>query len=122
MLAYREDSDPGAYQRLVDRLLDSPRYGEHWGRHWLDAVGYADSEGQVSADAPRPNAWRYRDYVVRSLNTDKPYNQFLLEQIAGDELLDYKKSGPLTFEEREKLVATGFLRMGPDGTYSPDFS
>ena len=118
VLAYREDGGPAAYKRLVDRLLDSPGYGEHWGRHWLDAVGYADSEGQVSADAARPNAWRYRDYVVRSLNTDKPYDQFLLEQIAGDELFDYRESNPLTFEQREKLVATGFLRMGPDGTYS----
>ena len=118
VLAYREDTVTGAYQRLVDRLLDSPGYGEHWGRHWLDAVGYADSEGQVSADAPRPNAWRYRDYVVRSLNADKPYDQFLLEQIAGDELFDYKKSNPLTSEQLERLVATAFLRMGPDGTYS----
>ena len=118
VLAYREDTVPGAYQRLIDRLLDSPGYGEHWGRHWLDAVGYADSEGQVSADAPRPNAWRYRDYVVRSLNADKPYDQFLLEQIAGDELFDYKKSNPLTSEQLERLVATAFLRMGPDGTYS----
>ncbi len=118
VLAYRENSGSGAYERLIDRLLDSPGYGEHWGRHWLDAVGYADSEGQVSADALRPNAWRYRDYVIRSLNADKPYNQFLLEQIAGDELFDYGRSSPLTSEEREKLVATGFLRMGPDGTYS----
>ena len=118
VLAYQKARDPGAYQRLVDRLLDSPGYGEHWGRHWLDAVGYSDSEGQVSADAARPNAWRYRDYVIRSINTDKPYDQFLLEQIAGDELFDYKERSPLTFEEREKLVATGFLRMGPDGTYS----
>ena len=118
VVAYREDNGSGAYERLIDRLLDSPGYGEHWGRHWLDAVGYADSEGQVSADAHRPNAWRYRDYVVRSLNADKPYDQFLLEQIAGDELFDYRKSTSLKSEEREKLVATGFLRMGPDGTYS----
>ena len=115
---YQADTSPKAYQRLVDRLLESPRYGEHWGRRWLDAAGYSDSEGQVSADAPRPYAWRYRDYVIRSLNADKPYDQFLVEQIAGDELFDYEAEKQLTPEQREKLVATGFLRMGPDGTYS----
>ena len=116
--AYRADAIPKAYERLVDRLLESPRYGEHWGRRWLDAAGYSDSEGQVSADAPRPYAWRYRDYVIRSFNADKPYDRFLVEQIAGDELFDYKAAKQFTPEQREKLVATGFLRMGPDGTYS----
>ena len=116
--AYRADTTPKAYERLVDRLLVSPRYGEHWGRRWLDAAGYSDSEGQVSADAPRPYAWRYRDYVIRSFNADKPYDRFLVEQIAGDELFDYKAAKQFTPEQREKLVATGFLRMGPDGTYS----
>ncbi len=116
--AYQADTSPKAYQRLVDRLLESPHYGEHWGRRWLDAAGYSDSEGQVSADAPRPYAWRYRDYVIRSFNADKPYDRFLVEQIAGDELFDYKAAKQFTPEQREKLVATGFLRMGPDGTYS----
>ena len=116
--AYQADTSPKAYERLIDRLLELPHYGEHWGRRWLDAAGYSDSEGQVSADAPRPYAWRYRDYVIRSLNADKPYDQFLTEQIAGDELFDYKAAKQLTPEQREKLVATGFLRMGPDGTYS----
>ena len=116
--AYRADADPKAYERLVDRLLQSPRYGEHWGRRWLDAAGYSDSEGQVSADAPRPYAWRYRDYVIRSFNADKPYDRFLVEQIAGDELFDYKAAKQFTPEQRENLVATEFLRMGPDGTYS----
>ena len=116
--AYQADTSPKAYERLIDRLLESPQYGEHWGRRWLDAAGYSDSEGQVSADAPRPYAWRYRDYVIRSLNADKPYDQFITEQIAGDELFDYKAAKELTPEQREKLVATGFLRMGPDGTYS----
>ena len=109
---------PEAYEKLVDELLESPGYGEHWGRRWLDAAGYSDSEGQVSADAVRPNAWRYRDYVIRSLNADKPYYRFLLEQIAGDELFDYKAAKDLTSEQRDLLVATGFMRMGPDGTYS----
>ena len=117
--AYLADTDPRAYESLVDRLLESPRYGEHWGRRWLDAAGYADSEGQADADAIRPHAWRYRDWVIRALNADKPYDQFLTEQIAGDELLDYKaKTLPLAPKDRELLVATGFLRMGPDGTYS----
>ena len=69
---------------MIDRLLASPRYGERWGRYWLDAAGYADSEGgKMTSDDPRPLAWRYRDYVIQSLNADKPYDRFLLEQIAG---------------------------------------
>lgn len=112
------EGTPEAYEKLVDDLLDSPGYGEHWGRRWLDAAGYSDSEGQVSADAIRPNAWRYRDYVIRSLNADKPYDRFLQEQIAGDELFDYKAAKELSPEQRDLLVATGFMRMGPDGTYS----
>ena len=112
------DGAPQSYEKLVDDLLDSSGYGEHWGRRWLDAAGYSDSEGQVSADAIRPNAWRYRDYVIRSLNADKPYDRFLLEQIAGDELFDYRAAKDLTPGQRELLVATGFMRMGPDGTYS----
>ena len=100
---FLEDNSPGAYVKLVDRLLESPHYGEQWGRHWLDVVRYADSDG-FSNDYKRPNAWRYRDYVIRSLNDDKPYNQFVLEQIAGDEL---------DAENSENLIASGFLRMGP---------
>ncbi len=97
------DRRSDAYQRLVDRLLASPRYGEQWGRHWLDVVRYADSSGFAN-DFLRPNAWRYRDYVIRSFNSDKPYDQFVLEQIAGDEL------NP---DSSEHKVAVGFLRMGP---------
>ncbi|MCY3759601.1 MAG: DUF1549 domain-containing protein, partial [Acidobacteria bacterium] len=81
--SYLADSDPRAYESLVDRLLDSAHYGERWARYWLDAVGYADSEGGVSSDEIRPHAFRYRDYVIRSLNADKPYDRFLIEQIAG---------------------------------------
>ncbi len=104
----------------MDRLLESPRYGERWARYWLDAVGYADSEGGVSSDTIRPHAFRYRDYVIRSLNADKPYDQFLIEQIAGDELFDYKALERYSPDQLDRLVATGFLRMGPDSTYSTE--
>src|SRR5262249_27775424 len=87
--AFLKDASPDAYEKQSDRLLQSPRYGERWGRHWLDIAGYADSEGVLAADVLRPNAWRYRDYVVRAFNSDKPYNTFLMEQLAGDELADY---------------------------------
>ncbi|MEP7364577.1 MAG: PSD1 and planctomycete cytochrome C domain-containing protein [Acidobacteriota bacterium] len=101
--AFLKDKSPDAYPRLVERLLASPRYGERWGRHWLDVVRYADSGG-YSNDFERPNAWRYRDYVIRAFNQDKPYNQFIREQIAGDEI------DPTN---GELLIATGFLRSGP---------
>ena len=97
------DTERGAWERLIGRLLDSPHYGERWGRHWLDVARYADSTG-FEQDYRRPNAWRYRDYVIDAFNRDKPYNQFLREQIAGDEL-DH-----VTDETR---IATGFLRAGP---------
>lgn len=117
--AYLADESDSSYEGLVDRLLESPQYGEHWGKRWLDAAGYADSEGQVDYDAVRPHAWRYRDWVIRALNADKPYDEFLTEQIAGDELFNYKEEPlPLKPEFSDKLVATGFMRMGPDGTYS----
>jgi hypothetical protein len=107
-----------AYRKLIDQLLASPRYGERWGRFWLDLAGYADSEGKREQDLFRPNAWRYRDYVIRSLNSDKPYNRFLLEQIAGDELADYEHAPEITPEIYDSLVATGFLRMAPDATWA----
>ena len=113
---FLDDDRPGAYERLVDRLLASPRYGERWGRYWLDLAGYADSEGKRNADTVRPWAWRYRDYVIRSFNVDKPYNDFLFEQIAGDEMVDYESGKAVDEATLEKLVATGFLRMAPDGT------
>ena len=116
--AFLEDDDPQAYEKLIDRLLASPHYGERWGRYWLDLAGYADSEGKRSADPIRPHAWRYRDYVIRSLNEDKPYNRFLIEQIAGDELVDYTNADKVTPEIMTNLIATGFLRMTPDGTGS----
>jgi hypothetical protein len=106
------------YAEMIDHLLDSPRYGERWGRYWLDLAGYADSEGGTSADPVRKVAWKYRDYVINSFNRDKPYNQFLLEQIAGDELVDVERAPKVTDAMVEKLVATGFLRMGMDQTGS----
>ncbi len=109
------DSSAGAYERLVDRLLDSPRFGERWARHWLDAAGYADSNGGPESDSDRPWAWRYRDYVIRSLNADKPFDRFITEQLAGDELVapPYEQ---LDDAGLDRLIATGFLRMAPDPT------
>jgi len=112
------DPDPSAYEKLIDRLLDSPRYGERWGNFWLDLAGYADSEGKREQDLPRPHAWRYRDYVIAAFNNDKPYDRFLTEQIAGDELDDYEHAKVITAEMQDKLVATGFLRMVPDATWA----
>jgi hypothetical protein len=116
--AFLSDRDPDAYEKVVERLLASPRHGERWARHWLDVAGYADSEGKREQDLPRPSAYRYRDYVIRSLNNDKPYDRFLLEQIAGDELQDYERSPEITEEIYQNLVATGFLRMAPDPTWA----
>lgn len=116
--AFVSDDDPKAYEKLIDRLLDSPRYGERWGRYWLDLAGYSDSEGKREQDLPRPHAWRYRDYVIRSFNSDKPYNRFLLEQIAGDDLSDYENASLISAEMSDNLVATGFLRMVPDPTWA----
>ena len=103
MQAFLDDKSPDAWTRVIDSLLASPHYGERWGRHWLDVARYADSDG-FEQDFNRPDAWRYRDYVIASLNQDKPYNQFLKEQIAGDEV-DGKSN--------DTLIATGFLRAGP---------
>lgn len=115
--AFLADAEPGAYERAAERLLASPRYGEHWGRHWLDLAGYADSEGKREQDIPRPSAYRYRDYVIRAFNADKPYDRFLLEQIAGDELADYEHAPEITPALYDNLVATGFLRLAPDPTW-----
>ncbi len=115
--AFVADSSPDAYERLIDRLLASPAYGERWGRHWLDAAGYSDSDGDGSVDTVRPFAWRYRDYVIRALNADKPLNEFVTEQLAGDELLP-RPWANLKPEQLELLAATGFLRTAPDGSAS----
>lgn len=111
------DSQADWYDRLLTELLDSPHYGERWARHWLDVAGYADSEGYTVADADRPWAWKYRDWVIRALNVDKPFDQFITEQLAGDELMG-PRQGDLTPEQIDLLTATGFLRMAADGTGS----
>ncbi|HAV61572.1 MAG TPA: hypothetical protein DCY13_04310 [Verrucomicrobiales bacterium] len=100
--AFTADEAPDAWPRLVDRLLGSPQYGEKWARHWLDLVRYAESNS-YERDAAKPNAWRYRDYVIRSLNADKPYDRFVREQLAGDELPD---------RDNSSLIATGYYRLG----------
>jgi len=110
------DEEEGAYERLIERLLASPRYGERWGQYWLDAAGYSDSESKLVFDWLRPNAFRYRDYVIRALNSDKPYDRFLTEQLAGDDLVEYEKPAEVTQELIDTLAATGFLRMAPDPT------
>lgn len=104
--AFERDNSPGAYERLVEKLLASPRYGERWARHWLDVVRFAETTG-FEVNTPRPNAWPYRDYVIRAFNEDKPYDRFILEQLAGDVL--------------GEDAATGFLVAGPDDLVkSPD--
>jgi Protein of unknown function (DUF1549)/Protein of unknown function (DUF1553)/Planctomycete cytochrome C len=100
--AFLADKAPNAWEKVVDHLLASPRYGEKWGRHWLDLVRYAESNS-YERDGTKPNAWRYRDYVIQALNQDKPYNQFIREQLAGDEL---------TPRTPERLIATGYYRLG----------
>ena len=106
---FLNDTAPDAYERLVDRLLASPRYGERWGRHWLDVARYADSDGYES-DLDRPQAWPYRDWVIRSINDDLPFHTFVQWQIAGDE---YAPANP------NAVMATGFLAAGPSQTTTP---
>jgi hypothetical protein len=113
--AYLADTTDGAYERMLDRLLASPRYGERWARHWLDVTGYADSDGNGNEDSPRPYSYKYRDYVVRSTNADKPLDRFVVEQLAGDELVARPWS-ELNPDKVELLAATGFLRTAADGT------
>ena len=103
MVAFLADTSPQAWAKVIDRLLASPHYGERWGRHWLDVARYADSGG-FQNDTDRPHFWRYRDYVIKAFNDDKPYNVFVKEQIAGDEIPG---------RTDDSLIATGFLRSGP---------
>src|ERR1051326_3989731 len=117
---FLKDTRPEAYERLVERFLASPRYGERWGRHWLDLAGYADSNGYFSADSDRPLAWKFRDYVVRSIGADKPLDRFIQEQIAGDELAGYVSGGDVTPEMIDLLIATPFWRNAPAGTGESD--
>lgn len=101
--AFVNDDAPGAYRKLVEQLLASPHYGEKWGRHWLDIVRYAESNS-FERDGTKPFVWRYRDYVIRSFNEDKPYDQFLIEQLAGDEIDE---------PTYQSIIATGYYRLGP---------
>ena len=100
--AFLTDNSPNAYEKVVDKLLASPQYGEKWGRHWLDLVHFAETNS-YERDGNKPNAWRYRDYVIRSLNEDKPYSQFVTEQLAGDEMPN---------RTPDQLIATGYYRLG----------
>ncbi len=108
MASFLSDSSPDAFAKVVDRLLESPRYGERWGRHWMDVARYADSNG-LDENVAFGNAWRYRDYVVRAFNQDKPFDQFLIEQLAGDLL---PPTGSIAVKH-ERLTALGFLSLGP---------
>lgn len=113
--AFMTDQSADAYEKLVERLLASPHYGERWGRHWLDAAGYSDSEGGAAADVVRAWAYKYRDYVTRAFNSDKPLDRFIHEQLAGDELAG-PVHGDLSPAQIDLLTATGYLRMAADGT------
>ncbi|WP_397570988.1 PSD1 and planctomycete cytochrome C domain-containing protein [Schlesneria sp. T3-172] len=118
---FLNDPHEHAYEQMVERFLASARYGERWGKHWLDAAGYADSNGYFGADTDRPLAFRYRDYVIRSINADKPFDRFIIEQLAGDELARIDRPGfDGSPETIELLEATHFLRNSPDGTDSSD--
>jgi len=117
MLKWRHDDRVDWYDHLLSELLESPHYGERWARHWLDVAGYADSEGYSTADDVRNWSWKYRDWVIRALNDDKPFDHFIIEQLAGDELAG-PQDGDLTTEQIELLTASGFLRMAADGTKS----
>lgn len=125
MEAFLTDQRPDAFERMIDRLLASPRYGERWGRHWLDVAGYSDSAGILFEDRVLQRSYRYRDYVIRAFNKDKPYDRFLQEQFAGDELTDYwgafEREATLPPEVVEGVTATGFLRTAADAS-RPDFT
>jgi hypothetical protein len=108
--AFVADSAPNAYEKIVDRLLASPHYGERWGRHWLDLARFAETDG-FEHDAVRPHSWRYREYVIQSFNADKPYDRFIREQLAGDELFP---------NDPDARIATGFNLLGPDMVDSAD--
>jgi mono/diheme cytochrome c family protein len=117
--AFLADNKSDAYERLIDHLLASPQYGERWGRHWLDAVGYTDTS-KIDLELEKidynEGIWRYRDYVIRSFNEDKPYGRFITEQLAGDELVDWRAAPKFTPEIIDLLTATGFLRNTQDVT------
>ncbi len=124
--AFEKNPSDATWSELIDRLLASPHYGERWGRHWLDLVRYAESNG-YERDGPKPNAWRYRDYVIEVFNSDKPYDRFIREQLAGDEIADEQLADIAgTKEWRDAIIATGFYRLHvwddePDSTVKAEF-
>jgi hypothetical protein len=124
--AFERSPTDAAWEQLIDRLLASPNYGERWGRHWLDLVRYAESNG-YERDGAKPNAWRYRDYVIESFNSDKPYDRFIREQLAGDEIADEELAAAAGSKEwRDAIIATGFYRLHvwddePDSTVKAEF-
>ncbi len=124
--AFEKNPGDTAWAELIDRLLASPHYGERWGRHWLDLVRYAESNG-YERDGAKPNAWRYRDYVIESFNSDKPYDRFIREQLAGDEIADEQLANVAGAKEwRDAIIATGFYRLHvwddePDNTIKAEF-
>ncbi len=120
---FLSDSSDAAIERMIDQFLASDQYGVRWGRHWLDAAGYADSNGYFNADSDRPLAYQYRDYVVRAMNADKPFDQFVREQIAGDEISGFNSEThrqAATPEMIDMLIATHYLRNGQDGSGESD--
>ena len=126
VVAFERNPSDEAWAQLIDRLLASPHYGERWGRHWLDLVRYAESNG-YERDGAKPNAWRYRDYVIESFNADKPYDRFIREQLAGDEIADEQLADAAGSKEwRDAIIATGFYRLHvwddePDSTVKAEF-
>lgn len=124
--AFEKDPSDKAWADLIERLLASPHYGERWGRHWLDLVRYAESNG-YERDGAKPNAWRYRDYVIEAFNNDRPYDRFIREQLAGDEIADEQLANVAGSKEwRDAIIATGFYRLHvwddePDSTVKAEF-
>jgi hypothetical protein len=122
---FEADHSPQAWERLIDRLLGSAHFGERWGRHWLDAAGYVDAQGLdhlITDDKTAEGKYLYRDYVVRSFNEDKPYDRFLVEQLAGDELVNWRSTQKFSEETKTALIATGFLRTAADDTDIPELN
>ena len=122
--SFLDDSRPAAYERVVDRLLASPAYGQRWGRHWMDAVGYVDTrlyDGDATTVYPHEGIWRYRDYIIRAHNQDKPWDRFLTEQLAGDMLSDWQNKHGFDQQTIDELAATGFLRNVEDHTSEPQY-
>ena len=121
--AILSDHSPDAHERMVDRLLAAPAFGQRWARHWLDVVGYMDTTGfdqDANLVLVPQGKWRYRHYVIDAFNKDKPYDRFVREQLAGDELVDWRNAERYTDEIRESLIATGFLRTAADFTHEPE--